>query len=102
MRVISKKKLKFFWKRHGRAETSLRNWYKTVINAKWNSLVEVRNTFPHADEVRTDKGSRVIVFNVGGNRFRIISAVHYKSGIIFILDVLTHAEYVRGRWKEKF
>lgn len=102
MRVISKKKLKSFWSRHSKGETSLRKWYKIVKTTCWNSPSDVRKTFPSADEVRTDKGSRVFVFNIGGNAFRIISAIHYNSGMLFILDVLTHAEYDRGRWKNKF
>jgi mRNA interferase HigB len=102
MRVISKKKMKSFWSRHSSAKKVLGKWYEIVTAANWTSLTDIRNTYPHADEVKTDKGSRVIVFNVGGNKFRIISAIHYRSGIIFILDVLTHAEYNRARWKRRF
>jgi len=63
--------------------------------ASWRSLVEVRRTYPHADLV----GS-VTVFNIAGNKYRLIVRIHYASQAIYIRCVLTHAEYDKGDWKE--
>ena len=64
MRVISKKKLKSFWIKHARSKNSLSKWYKIVSKAQWTSLADIRETFPHTDQVKTAKGNRVIVFNL--------------------------------------
>jgi mRNA interferase HigB len=63
--------------------------------ASWRSLVEVRGTYPHADLV----GS-VTVFNIAGNKYRLIARIQYASQAIYIRCVLTHAEYDKGDWKE--
>jgi mRNA interferase HigB len=59
-------------------------------------LVELRRIFPHADQV-----DRLTVFNIGGNKARLIAAVHYNRRKVYIRAVLAHAEYDAGKWKEK-
>ncbi|MBN2024672.1 MAG: type II toxin-antitoxin system HigB family toxin [Pirellulales bacterium] len=100
MHVISKKKLREFWKRWPQAEEPLRAWYRIVDKASWESFADVRATFPRADLVgHLDEGSR-IVFDVGGNKFRLVVVVFFAFGRVYIRHVLTHAEYDRGKWKE--
>ncbi|MBI5816499.1 MAG: type II toxin-antitoxin system HigB family toxin [Nitrospinae bacterium] len=97
MRIISRKSLKEFWERYPDAEPSLTKWYKVAQGAKWESLQDVRMTFSSADMVKTGNGKNVLVFNIGGNNYRLIAA---KSGnILFILHVLTHKEYDTDKWK---
>lgn len=101
MRVISRSRLVQFWSREPRARIALAHWYKITKTARWKNIFEVRRTFGHADSVKVGSGNSVIVFNVGGNKYRLIAAVHYDRGRVFVLRVLTHAEYDAGAWKEE-
>ncbi len=100
MRVISLKRLREFWERHPDAEEPLRLWYRTALHAEWRSLSEVRRTYPHADGVRVPDGGTLTVFNVGGNKYRLIARVRYDYRLINVRCVMTHAAYDRGDWKE--
>lgn len=95
MRVISKKALREFWEQHADAEVPLRAWYAAATKATWSNLAEVRQTINSADVV-----GHLTVFNIGGNKYRLIVAIHYDRQMIFIRHVLTHAEYNRGQWKK--
>ena len=99
MRVISLKLLREFWKKHPDAELPLRHWYKTAVQADWSSLQEVREAFPHADGVTTS-GETVTVFNIGGNKYRLIARIRYDYQLINVRSVLTHQEYDAETWKE--
>lgn len=95
MHVISEKKLRVFWAIHPEAETPLRAWFRIAEKARWATFAEVRETFPHADQV-----GDLTVFNVGGTRYRLIAAIHYNRGKLYIRHVLTRAEYDREKWKQ--
>jgi mRNA interferase HigB len=56
--------------------------------------------FPHADAVRVASDHEVTVFNVGGNKFRLVTAIHYSAQRVYVLRLMTHAEYSRDSWKE--
>ena len=100
VRVISLKRLREFWQRHPDAETPLRQWYKLAIHARWQSLQQLRADLPQADGVTNSRGETLTVFNIGGNKYRLIARIRYDYELINIRDVLTHAEYDRGKWKE--
>ena len=100
MRVISLKPLREFWARYPDAELPLRHWYKVATNAEWNGLRGARADYPHADGVRTRGGDTLTVFNVGGNKYRLIARIRYDYQLVNVRAVLTHAEYDEGRWKE--
>jgi mRNA interferase HigB len=67
----------------------------TVIDCRYNS-----ETFPHADQVTVASKRTVTVFNIGGNNYRLITAIHYNTKIVYILRFLTHAEYDKDAWKK--
>lgn len=92
--VISKKALQQFWERYPDSRSSLLRWYKIVQKTDFSSFDELRQTFPSADKV-----GDFIVFNIGGNKYRLIAAVHFNRKKLFIRHVLSHAEYDRGSWK---
>jgi len=100
MRIIKKATLGAFWARNPQAKTGLEHWYKTTRAVAWASLQDVRATFPHADPVTVKSGRTVVVFNIAGNKYRLITAIHYNRGLIFTLMVLTHAEYGKNEWKD--
>lgn len=95
MHVISKSRLVEFWQSHSRAKTSLSLWYKITTNSAWQSLSEVRQIFPSADQV-----GNFTVFNIGGNKYRLIAFIDYSYQKVFIRYVLTHAEYDKDDWKK--
>ena len=76
-------------------ETPLRAWYAIVSRTDFNSFAELKRVFRSADKV-----GKFTVFNVGGNKFRLIAALHYNRRKIYIRHVLTHTEYDNGKWKE--
>ena len=94
MRVIGKPAILEFPEKHHDALVPLMNWYRITKRADWNSLAEVRSDFAHADVV-----GRRTVFNIHGNDYRLIARVNYRTRRVFILHILTHAEYSKGGWK---
>ncbi len=95
MHVISLKPLRDFWASHADAEKPLLAWHREAEHAQWETFADVREAYPHADKV-----GRFVVFNVGGNKYRIIAAIHFNRGKVYVRHVLTHREYDRGTWKE--
>ncbi len=89
------KRLREFWTKHRDSETPLRAWFRVARKASWESLVDVRKVYPSADDV-----NGLTVFNIGGNKYRLIVTIQHKKGRIFIRHVLTHAEYDKEGWKK--
>jgi mRNA interferase HigB len=100
VRVISLKPLREFWEQHRDAERPLRSWYGIALGAEWKSIRDVRTTFPHADAVESGGGGTLTVFNIGGNKYRLVARIRYDYRLVNVRFVLTHAEYDEGRWKE--
>lgn len=96
VRIISKRVIREFVARHADAGVALEQWYKAARTANWRSLAEVRQDYPYAGAV----GNKT-VFNIKGNTYRLIAAIHYNRGIVYIRAILTHAEYDRGAWKQQ-
>jgi mRNA interferase HigB len=97
MHVISRKRLNEFAATYPETKTALAHWYSLVKSTVFSSFADMRKLFPSADRV-----GKLTVFNVGGNKVRIIAAIHYNRQRIYIRAVLTHAEYDRGKWKDEF
>lgn len=95
MHVLSRKMLRQFWELHPDAESPLQAWHKTARTAEWQTFADVRAMFPHADQV-----DRFTVFNIGGNKSRLITVIHFNRGKVYVRHVLTHKEYDRGHWKD--
>ncbi len=96
MHVISKKKLREFREQYPRAKSALEQWYQVARNAEWESFADVRKTFNTADQV-----GKFTVFDIGGNKFRLIAVIHFDRGKIYVRHVLTHAEYDEEKWKDE-
>ncbi len=100
MRIITRRRLNEYAKLHPNAAVSLSAWHALAKKSVWKSLHEVRKSFPNADPATVASGRVVIIFNIAGNHHRLIAAVHYDTEKIFILEILTHAEYSKNRWKK--
>ncbi|HEV3384122.1 MAG TPA: type II toxin-antitoxin system HigB family toxin [Gemmata sp.] len=96
MHIISKKRLREFWEEHARAKAPLEAWHQVALAAEWESFSDVQKTFSTADQV-----GKFTVFNIGGNKYRLIAAIHFNRGKLFVRHVLTHAEYDEGKWKNE-
>lgn len=95
MKVISFKRIREFNSVHLDSKNSLRAWFTTVKKAHWRNLAELKETYPAADQV-----GRYTVFNIRGNKYRLISRIVYRSQTVFIVMILTHEEYDLGKWKK--
>jgi mRNA interferase HigB len=95
MRVIAKRRLMELVAKHGDCVDQVADWYRVARRSDWRNLAEVRESFRHADTV----GDKT-VFNIKGNDYRLIVHIRYSTGTIYIKDLLTHAEYDKGTWKE--
>ena|ERR1700759_1441950 len=95
MHVITRKRLSEFAAAHTETKTALVKWYQLMRKTEFSSFVELRAVFPSADQV-----GKLTVFNVGGNKVHLVTAIHYNRKRIYIRAVLTHEEYGRGKWKE--
>lgn len=100
MRVISRSRLRAFWEgvERGDAEGPLRAWYAHVSNhtVSWNSWGDVK-----ADLGSVSLVGNCVVFNIGGNKYRLITRILYPRQKVFILKLMTHAEYDENQWKEQ-
>jgi len=93
--IISRKALIQFWDKHPDSQQALARWHKVVQQTDFQTFADLRKVFPSADMV----GSW-IVFNIGGNKYRLITSIHFNRHKVYIRHVLTHAEYDRGDWKK--
>ncbi len=100
MRIITRRRLNEYARLHPNAAVSLFAWYYAAKKSAWGNLQEVRQTFPHADPAKVASGKTVTIFNIAGNHHRLITAIHFETGKIFILKILSHAEYSKNSWKK--
>lgn len=94
MHIITRKRLMEFERTHPDARAPLNAWSTIVRKTDYTSFADLRATFPSADQV-----GRFTVFNIGGNKFRPIAAIHYNRKKLYVRHVLTHAEYDQGAWR---
>ncbi len=99
MRVISRKALRYFARSHADASAPLSGWLKLVRHGRFQSLAEFKRTFGSVDMVPV-KGRDFYVFNIGGNKYRLIAAIHFNTQKLFVRHILTHSDYDTGRWKK--
>lgn len=91
MHVISRKALVVFWERYPDSKESLLRWYKIIEKSEFKSFENLRTTFPSVDKVGNQ-----IIFNISGNKYRLIASIHFNRGKVYIRHVLTHKEYDKG------
>jgi mRNA interferase HigB len=97
--IISRKALKTFWTAHPDSEEPLTTWYTILKRGHFQSIHEIRALFPHADFKSTKHEGDLTIFNIGGNKYRLITSIVYDWQKVFIRGVLTHEEYTA--WNRK-
>jgi mRNA interferase HigB len=100
-RIVSPKRIRDYARRFPTSKPSLLRWLMTVQHSHWNSPAELKATFNDVDPVNVRSGRTVYVFDIEGNRHRLISAIHFNTQTVYVLRILTHAEYDRNRWKDE-
>ena len=94
MHVLSQKSLRVFWRKYRPAKNPLQAWFTRTKKAKWESFEDVKADFGTADQV-----GRLTIFDIGGNKYRLIAQIHFNRGKVYVRHVLTHAEYDKNIWK---
>ena len=89
MRIISRKTLKDFWEQHPDSRQALQAWYADAKQANWKSPADIKNYYRNASFLSNNR----IVFNIKGNNYRLVVAINYTIGIVYIRFVGTHQEY---------
>ena len=89
MRIISRSTLSKFWEKHTDAEQALKAWFHEAKHADWETPNDVKKRYPSADVLEKNR----IIFNIKGNKYRLIVKIHYNKKIIYIRFIGTHAEY---------
>lgn len=96
MHIITRKRLLEFGEKHPPTISALDHWYRTAKHNDFASFSELQETFSGVDQV-----GRLVVFDIGGNKARLIAYVVYRKKRIYIRHILTHKEYDKGKWKEE-
>ena len=93
MHVVSHA-IRIFCKEHAAARNPMDHWYRAAKRAIWDSFTEVKQTFNTAGFV-----APYVVFDIGGNNYRLIAEINFGRRVLFIRRIMTHKEYVKGAWK---
>ena len=91
MRIIARRTLREFWELHPDAEQPLKAWFAEASGAAWETPQAIKDQYRHANFVADNR----VIFNIGGNKYRLVVHVNYGHGIVFIKFVGTHSEYDR-------
>jgi mRNA interferase HigB len=92
MRVLGRKLLSGFGQRHADARSALSAWLQEVADADWHTTAELKQRYPHASFLPDNH----VVFNIKGNRYRLEALVDFRTGVVIVKRVDTHADY--SRW----
>jgi len=95
MHIITRRRLIDFTNKYPNCTTAFESWYRILKHSTISNFTELRAIFPSADQVEG-----LTVFNIGGNKARLIAAIHYNTQRLYIRHVLTHKEYDKNKWKE--
>src|SRR5687767_5871632 len=103
MEILNEKVIaRFMWK-HPDAVSWLENWVEITRRATWRTIQDLKSAFPAVDGgVKVRSGGNVTVFDVSGNKYRMIVAIKYERQLVKVFELLTHSEYSKNLWKERY
>jgi mRNA interferase HigB len=96
MRIVSRKAIRDASVKHPEWQASLNAWYKIASHATWRNFAEVRASWRNSDVV-----GKFVVFDIANNRCRLIAIVKYRWQMVYVRQILSHAEYDSKRWQER-
>ena len=94
MKIISNSALRAFAALHPQADEPLQGWRRVIEKNRFGNWAELKATFTTVDKV-----GELAVFDIGGNKYRLIAYIRFKKQIAYIKAVLTHQDYDKGTWK---
>ena len=94
MHVVSHKTIRTFCDEHPHARSAMDHWYRVAKRATRSSFAEVKASFNTANFVAPH-----VIFDIGGNKYRLIAEMNFTRRVLFIRRIMTHKEYVKGAWK---
>ena len=90
MRIIARKTLRDFWEAgHADAEQPLKAWFAEVSRARWSTMADVKERYPHASVIDRER----VVFNIGGNKYRLVVKVWFPGQAVWVKFIGTHRQY---------
>jgi mRNA interferase HigB len=89
VRVIAKRTLRDFWKKHKDSEQQLKAWYKEADDSRWKGPRDIKKEYPSASFLKDNR----VVFNIKGNHYRLIVRINYNYGVVWIRFIGTHKDY---------
>lgn len=89
MRVVAKKILRDFWGKYSDSEEQLKTWYKEAAKAKWSNPNDIKNEYPKASILKSGR----VVFNICGNKYRLIIQINYLRQWVFVRFIGSHNDY---------
>lgn len=92
MQVIARRTLRLFWERHRQAEEPLKVWFSLVSKARWRKPADLKRQFGTSVDFVSDNR---VIFDIGGNKYRLVAHASYEFGRLLVKFVGTHAEYDR-------
>ena len=95
MRIIARSTLREYWQKHPDTEQPLKAWFDDAFRANWQSPSDIKEVYANASIIANNR----VIFNIKGNNYRLITYIDYQAQIIFIRDVLIHADYDKENWK---
>lgn len=101
VRVIAPSTLRNWAAKYPDAAGALAGWKKAMEARNYGHFVDLRTVWPNADQVEVRSGRTVTVFNIRGNQYRLLTAVHYRGSRCYTLRFMPHDEYDLDRWKEE-
>jgi mRNA interferase HigB len=96
MHIITKRALKAFYIQHPDAKNHLLRWFRILSKTDFANVSELRSSFSNS----VDSVGNKTVFNIGGNKYRLIASIHFNRKKVYIRRILTHVEYDKGAWKQ--
>lgn len=100
MIIRGKSIIKDFIKKHRDAKNPLIRWLKIAENSNWKSFSELKKTFGSAD-LFAQNNLKYVIFNIAGNKYRLVATINFKGQIVIVKVLMTHAEYSKDKWKDK-
>lgn len=94
MQIITKRKIIEAKVDYPQCATALDGWYKIIKNNSFNSFNDLKASFNSVDKV-----SNLYIFDIGGNKLRLIASIHFNRQKIYICHILSHKEYDKGNWR---
>jgi mRNA interferase HigB len=95
MRVVSHKAIREFSEAHPESSNAIDYWYRVTRKASWASFADIKQTFNTADYVPP-----FVVFDIGGNKYRLVAEINFGRKVVFIRRIMPHKEYSKGSWKQ--